>query len=58
MFKVSSILILVYSLVLTEVADASENPLHPILSADGWEESVFEDKRPNNLPFVVWVVFK
>lgn len=48
MFKVSSILILVYSLLLSEVADASENPLHPILSADGWEEIVFEDKRPNN----------
>jgi hypothetical protein len=47
MIKASSIIILVFVLLVSGTADATENPFHPTLAADGWEEITFDGKRPN-----------
>jgi len=47
MVNVLSIIILGFALLVSVDADATENPLHPTLAADGWEEINFDGKRPN-----------
>ena len=47
LYFIISIKFLVFFLLVPQSADASENSLHPSLVANGWEEIIFDNKRPN-----------
>jgi hypothetical protein len=47
MIKASSIITLVFVFLVSGAADSTENPFHPTLASDGWEEITFDGKRPN-----------
>ena len=47
LFLTITVIFLAFALLVPESADATENSLYPTLTTDGWEEIIFEDKRPN-----------